>query len=54
MHMYSEWLKKLDIFCFPLTRKVQILEINENANFACRTPKHVLKEKLFIWYEIWC
>ena len=39
-------------FCFPLTRKVKILEINENANFIFRTSKRVVKEKLFIWYEI--
>ena len=38
---------------FPLSRKVQILEINENANFTCSTSKNVYKEKIFIWYEIW-
>ena len=45
--------KKPDTFCFPLTRKVHILDINENANISCKTSKRVFKENLLIWYDIW-
>ena len=44
--------KKPDTFCFPLTRKVHILEINENAYISCRTSKRVFKENLLVWYDI--
>ena len=44
--------RNLTLFGFALFRKVQILEIYENANFTCRTSKSVSKENLSIWYEI--
>ena len=35
---------KRNLTCFPLTRKVQILETNKNANFTCRTSKMFSKK----------
>ena len=40
--------KESDTFRFPHTHKVQIIEINENANFTCSISKNVFKEKIFI------
>ena len=45
--------RNLTLFIFLELVKVQILEINENADFTCRTSKSVFKENLFILYEIW-
>ena len=49
--LYTERLKKPDTFCFPLTRKVQILELNVNANFTYRTSKSIFEQNLFIQYK---
>ena len=43
--MYTLRLKKPETFCFPVTRKVQILEMNEDANFTYRTYKMFSKKK---------
>ena len=45
--IYTERLKKPDTFCFPLTRKVQILELNVNANFTYRTSKSIF-DKIYL------
>ena len=51
--LYTERLKKPDTFCFPLTRTVQILELNVNANFI--TSKSIFEQNLFtcIQYKTW-
>ena len=30
-----------------------LFEINDNANFICRASKSILKDYLFICYDIW-
>ena len=44
--------KEPDTFSFPLTRKIQTIDINENVNCTCKTSYSILKENLFIWYEM--
>ena len=39
--------KKSDIFCFPLTRKVQILQINENLILLAGRQK-VFSKKFYL------
>ena len=42
-----------DTFWFLLTKKVQTIELNENAYLTCRTSESISKENLFVRYEMW-